>query len=135
MNLTDLPHFQLSANSLATWIEDQGTEIWWSVDGDPLLMERLDLPCPGDELASELRKINRPLVLDVEGMADDARGQQVTADDLHKLLEGTELDNDLLSRRYRVLHLSWKGSDVDWLLVEDAKTTESILREFSTQQG
>ena len=60
MNLTALPHYQLPTDALATWIEEQGTATWWSVDGDPLLMERLDLPCPGDELASELRKIGKP---------------------------------------------------------------------------
>ena len=37
--------------------------------------------------------------------------------------------------RDRVLHLSWKGPDLEWLLVEDARTTESIRQEALAQQG
>ena len=33
----------------------------------------------------------------------------------------------------RLLYLSWKGSDVPWLLIEDRETTESERAEMAAQ--
>jgi hypothetical protein len=46
MSLRDEPHYTIASSELASWLEMQGTDRWWSVDGDPLLTGRLSLPCP-----------------------------------------------------------------------------------------
>ena len=63
------PHYEVAAGELAAWLEQQGEDRWWTVDGDPLLTGRLAFPCPADELAPELRKIGRPLL--VQAKKDD----------------------------------------------------------------
>ena len=69
------PHYEIHSTELAAWLEKQGKDRWWNVDGDPLLTGRLEFPCPADELAEELRRLNRPLL--VQAKTPDARGQQV----------------------------------------------------------
>ncbi len=63
MGLRDEPHYQIEPSKLADWLESQGTDIWWSVDGDRFLTGRISFPCPADELASLLRQVNRPLLV------------------------------------------------------------------------
>jgi hypothetical protein len=57
------PHYAISSAELGAWIAEQGTDRWWNVDGDPLLTGSLSFPCPGDELAEELRRIDRLLLV------------------------------------------------------------------------
>jgi hypothetical protein len=116
MRIADGPHYLVQAGDLASWIEAQGGGIWWRVDGDPLLMSRLMLPCPPDELAGELRKINRPLL--VSDPNESGHGEEVVPDDLSRLLEHEELG-------VPVLYLSWQGDSNDWLLIEDEPIGES----------
>jgi hypothetical protein len=33
MSLRDEPHYRISSSELAAWLEAQGTDRWWSVDG------------------------------------------------------------------------------------------------------
>lgn len=108
--IADGPHYLVQADRLASWIEDQGEEIWWSVEGDPLLNSRVMFPCPPDELAQQLRKINRPLLVSDPNGA--GHGEEVVPDDLPRLLEREELG-------VPVLYLSWQGDSNDWLLIED----------------
>ena len=122
------PHYELPSAELAAWLEAQGKDRWWNVDNDPLLTGRLEFPCPADELAEELRRINRPLLVQAKGA--EAKGQRV---------DRTQLD-PAVSRFYenihtnghehppwaadRFLYLCWKGSGNEWLLAEDSVTTE-----------
>ena len=110
MRIADGPHYLVQAYNLASWVEDQGEDIWWRVNGDPLLMSRVMFPCPADELAPELRKINRPLLVSDPNGA--GHGQEVVSDDLSRLLEREELG-------VPVLYMSWQGDWNDWLLIED----------------
>ena len=63
MSIRDEPFYTLPAGELAAWIEQQGGDTWWNVDGDSILTGKLSLPSPGDELAEEIRRINRLLLL------------------------------------------------------------------------
>src|SRR5436309_12319138 len=81
------PHFELRSTELAKWLEQQPADRWWTVDGDPLLTGRLSFPCPGDELAAELRKINKLLLVSAKEEMTDAHGQLIPAEKLDKLVE------------------------------------------------
>lgn len=122
MELLQRRSTEISAKELAGWIDEQGGSTYWTVDGDPLLAGRLSLPCPGDELASELRKINKPLlVFDPPGLSHPSAAPPKLDD----LVEREELGT-------RVLQFQWKGSDSIWLLIEDEETSESASRETSS---
>jgi hypothetical protein len=110
------PHYLVQADQLALWVEAQGEETWWSVDGDPLLMSRVRFPCPPEELTEELRKINRPLLVSDPNGA--GHGEEVAPDDLSRLLEREDLG-------VPVLYMSWQGDSNDWLLIEDGLIDES----------
>lgn len=112
-------YVQIAADALAEWLS-QDADLYWTVDGDPKLSGMLSFPCPGDELAEALRKIDKPLlVLDREGKF---HGKPISSSDLDGLVEEEELDA-------RVLYLRWKDSEIEWILVEDVETSESVSRE------
>lgn len=127
--IQDGPHVEVHASELAAWLETQGGDCWWTVDGDPLLMGRLSLPCPGDELAAELRKINKPLLLADKKQDGAASERTISASDLDALVDRLEPISD------RVLYLCWKGSADDWMLLEDEETSDSYARELHGQPG
>ena len=80
MSVPDLPRYEVSAEELAKWVEIQEDDCYWSVDSDPLLSHSVSFPCPGDELATALRKIGKPLlVFDTCGEAE-GKGEIVKAD-------------------------------------------------------
>src|SRR5215469_8538628 len=85
MTIRNEPHYRISSSELAAWLVAQGTDRWWSVDGDPLLTDRLSLPCPADELAEELRRINRTLLVQDRRTPPSGRGEQIVARDLDGL--------------------------------------------------
>jgi hypothetical protein len=133
MSIRDEPHFEITAVDLAAWIEQQGADRWWCVDGDPLLTGRIPYPAPGDEVAEDLRKINRVLLVRDKQQRPDSRGQRIGPSDLDGLAEREgeglppEPDRPLFLDD-RVFYLSWKGGDIDWELNEDLETTERIRR-------
>jgi hypothetical protein len=131
MSIQDEPHYELPASALANWIERQGADRWWSVDGDPLLTGLIPFPCPGDELAAELRRIDRPLLVFDRTRNPEARGQVIGEGKLDELVD--RLGDDVTTAN-RLLYLSWKGSDEDWLLVEDRETTESTREEAAARE-
>jgi hypothetical protein len=108
--IKERPHYRIQAYNLAAWIDDQGERTWWSVDGDPLLMSRVDFPCPPDELSSELRGINKPLL--VADPSDEGSGEEITPEEVGRVV-------DTNPGGWRYLYLSWEGSETDWLLLED----------------
>ncbi len=130
MSIQNEPHYELPAAALAEWIDHQGADRWWNVDGDPLLMSHLSFPCPGDELAAEFRRIGRPLLLLDRQKRPESRGQQIGWEQLDAL--AGRLGENVTTggpkptwTEDRVFVLCWKGSDEEWLLVEDKETTES----------
>jgi len=127
------PHDELPADELAAWLEAQGNDRWWSVDGDPLLTGRLDFPCPADELAAELRQIGQPLLVQARIEDTGAKGQRINRDKLDAVA-GKIADSMHLIREGqlpawsgdRLLDLCWKGSTDDWLLCEDSEAAKQM---------
>jgi hypothetical protein len=94
------------------------------VDGDPLLTGRLNFPCPADELAEELDRIDRPLL--VAAKDAHAQGNQILASQLDELAvqrigfsDRGHVDQD------RFFLLCWMGKDEEWALIEDLETTRN----------
>jgi hypothetical protein len=140
MSLRDEPHYRIASSELATWLEQQGVDHWWSVDGDPLLTGRLSLPCPADELAAELRRINRPLLVQDRTENPSGHGQQINGRDLDTLV--TRLGDNLAKKGTppawasdRLLCLCWANGGDDWLLIEDTETTERSRQDAAQAQG
>jgi hypothetical protein len=114
-------YMRIAAGALAEWLSKE-PDLYWTVDGDPQLSGMLSFPCPGDELADALRRIGKPLL--VFDREDRFRGRRkpVSSSDLDALVEEEELDA-------RVLQLRWKDSDIEWILIEDEETSESMSHE------
>lgn len=130
----------ISAAELADWIEKQGTERWWTVDGDPVLMGRLSLPCPGDELAHEIRAVNLPLVVFAE-TNEVTSNEPLDADTLGSFVRTwggvSPVGNEGSSQPgERIIVLAWQRSpDSEWLLWEDLETTASEAAEVAWMDG
>jgi hypothetical protein len=112
MSVRQKPHYTLSATTLAEWLESQPDK-WWSVDGDPLLTSTVDFPCPSDELASEIRRVGKNLLLQDKNPGSQAHGEEIAGAQLDQLADTSG------RRRRKIFRLSWADSDVDWLLLED----------------
>jgi hypothetical protein len=110
VSVQEQPHYVVQAWNLASWLEDQGEDVWWTADGDPLLMSRVQLPAPADELAAAIREIDRPLL--VADPTKTGSGEELTAAEINRALDRDEWGD-------RCLFLRWQEGDVDWLLVED----------------
>jgi hypothetical protein len=128
------PYYEVPAGELAAWLEGQGKDRWWNVDGDPLLTGRLTFPCPVGHLAAELKKINRPLLVQARKGDAAAKGQVidaanlgnavgVLAENLHTTGQAPPSAND------RILYLCWKGSLYEWLLEEDSEAAAQMQAE------
>ena len=39
------PYYEVPSSELAAWLEQQGKDRWWNVDGDPLLTGEMPFPC------------------------------------------------------------------------------------------
>lgn len=109
MSIENEPHYRISASELASWLERQDEGSWWSVDGDPLLMGEVDLPCPAAKLADVIRAVGMDLLILAGG---DAKGGTVSSADLDRIAL-TEDDGN------RVFAMRWVNSSTDWVLVED----------------
>ena len=116
MSVLGQPHYEIPAIELALWLERQGAGSWWTVDGDPSLMENISFPCSGDDLARALRDKGEPLlVIDARHPDSGVRGQQISADRIDEFAELDPSSN-------RVLELCWKRDgelEDGWLLIED----------------
>jgi hypothetical protein len=101
------------------------------VDGDPLLTGRLTFPCPAARLAAELRKINRPLLVQARKGDAGARGQAIDAAKLGDVV-GLLAENVHTPGQAppwatdRILYLCWKGSLPEWLLEEDGEASAQM---------
>jgi len=133
------PHYELSSSELAKWLEDQAANGWWNVDGDPLLTGRLTFPCPVDELATELRKINRPLYVQARKEDDSADGHLIDAAALNEIVarfsENLHVSGPMPKwADDRLLYLCWQGSPHEWLLAEDSATAEQFCEEAAPRR-
>jgi hypothetical protein len=132
------PHYEISSAELAVWLERQGKDRWWNVDGDPLLTGLLTFPCPAEELAAELRRINRHLLVQAKRDDAGAKGQVIDAATLDKAV-GRFSENMQVSGAMpewaadRFLYLCWKRSTHEWLLAEDSVTTEQSRADEGAQ--
>jgi hypothetical protein len=130
MTIRSEPHFEVPSTGLAAWIEKQGTTVWWNVDGDPLLTDRLTFPCPGDELAEVLRRFNRPLLIQDPRKRQDAKGQGISEADIDSLADLLGNNVQYTGERPfwaddRIFYCCWKDSNDEWLLAEDKETSKS----------
>jgi hypothetical protein len=113
MTIKEKPHYTLSADTLAKWIEGQ-PDAWWLVDEDPIINSTLSLPCTSDELAPMIRQVgkNKQLLLQAKNPASQVHGEEITVD---------KLDDQVVTNRkgHKILRLTWTDSEEDWLLIED----------------
>jgi hypothetical protein len=114
--IDELPVYTIEAADLADWLHDQ-PETWWTVDGDPLLMSVLDLPCPSDELIAALRK--HPGNLQVRNLGDHqgAPGRHISSNRLGELAGHDAHSGD------RLFAMQWENQTEPWLLVEEKHTS------------
>jgi hypothetical protein len=112
MSLKDKPHFTLSSDALASWIEHQ-PNTWWSVDGDKYLMSILDFPCPSDELAPAIRNVRKDVLIYDKTPGSNASGGKLDIDNLQALADTRN------SKSRMAFLLSWGDSGDGWLLLED----------------
>ena len=131
-------HYEISSTELAAWLERQG-DAWWSVDGDPLLTGLLAFPSPGEELAEVLRRLDRPLLVQDRRAEPKGKGERIDSTRLDEL--ATILGNNVHMTNggakpawthNRLFFFSWKGSQREWMLVEDSETGQlhSIVQEI-----
>ncbi len=141
MSIQSEPHFEVPSTELAAWVERQGKNIWWNVDGDSLLTERLAFPCPGDELSQILSRLNRQLLVQDPKKRKEAQGQVLTAAELDSLVDylGNNIQYKGDSKPFwaddRVFYFCWKGSNEEWLLTEDTETSRSNERDELELRG
>ncbi|MCO5166606.1 MAG: hypothetical protein M9894_09600 [Planctomycetes bacterium] len=114
MSETVVQH-ELSPRALAGWLRRQPAT-WWSVDGDPLLMGSLNLPCSAEDLAAAIEASGRSLVLHVFG------GVDTTGPDEDVLTRVAAAGEDTAGNRS--MTLAWADSDSSWLLIEDRDVAE-----------
>ncbi len=127
------PHYEILSPELADWLERQGAELWWTVDGDPLLTGKLTFPCPADELAAALRAINRPLLVQAKMGDEGAVGQSIEANKLDEVVGRLADTIHPIGQAQpvpwggdRLFYLCWKGAPHEWLLTEDSETAEQM---------
>jgi hypothetical protein len=140
MSLRDESHYRIASSELATWLEAQGVDRWWNVDGDPVLTGRLSLPCPADELAAELRRINRTLLVQDRRKPPTGGGEQIVARDLDGL--ATRLGDNVQTNgakpawaNNRLFFLCWEDHGDEWMLAEDEETTQRSREDAAVAQG
>lgn len=132
MSIREKPHYNLSTTELAAWVEQQGPNTWWSIDGDTYLTSRVSSPCRGDELAAVLRRVNRQLLVSTRDPG--AAGQQITSHDLDRVADRVgnsihQINPGLPKPAWaddRCFTLCWTGETEDWFLMEDSETTRAF---------
>jgi hypothetical protein len=139
MSIKDGPHYEIASTELAAWLEAQQPPRWWNVDGDPLLTGRMYFPCSAALLAKELRKLNRPLLVQAKPDDTRARGELVSRDKIDELVE--RFADNLHAPQGgplppwgedRFLLLCWKQTPDEWLLAEDSETTDEVATDGTT---
>jgi hypothetical protein len=112
----NLTRLELPSVELAAWLDKQDPDVWWLVDGDPLLTGNVSFPCTGDVLAAELRRLDRTLLL-VPPEDANPEDRPLASADLDGLFHRENGDE-------RIFVLRWARSSYphDWLLIEDLES-------------
>jgi hypothetical protein len=110
----------LSTQELGDWLDRQGPDRWWLIDGDPLLTSLVSFPCTGDEIAIVLRKINKSLFLLPRDAADPSELTSLTIDDIDRFAFLDPFRNE------RMFRFRWDSTPPgqEWMLLEDKKSAE-----------
>lgn len=133
MNIDKKPHYEIMSTDLADWLDRQGDH-WWSVTGDWFLAGRISMPCPGDELAAELRFLNLPMLVEDCRSKPKGTGEKIGPNELDALIQSWGAVN-----RYvlddgeekplwfdnRILFICWKDRPAECALEEDIESTLS----------
>jgi len=141
MGLRDQPHYRIDSAELAAWLVKQGADRWWSVDGDYFLSGRMPMPCTAEDLAKELRRIHRPLLVEDRRDPPLGHGELITAADLDALVvrlgDFIEIKKGPrpIGSDDRELSLCWEDRGEEWLLLEDGETTEAERRDALQAEG
>ena len=111
--------YVISSEELARWLESQ-PGAWWLVDGDPLLTSRIGFPCPSGELAEELRRIGKNIIIYTGKSVGVHDGPQIDSFVLPRL---ADTDNRYHEQNFLA---RWQSSDIEWLLSEDKSAAEAF---------
>jgi hypothetical protein len=133
--LTDYPHAELPSTLLADWVEQQGLDRWWLVDGDPLLSGLRSYPAPARALAADLRRLNRPLLVVRPGNDATFLGTLHSTGEIEPFVQSApKYEPPATEWVERELLLRWKNKDEEWLLIEDVATTEGEARDAAERE-
>jgi hypothetical protein len=133
MSINDRPHYEIVSTDLADWLDRQGDH-WWSVTGDWFLGGRISMPCPGDELAAELRFLNLPMLVEDRRREPKGNGEKIGPDELDALVQTRgeiaryvleEGEEKPLWFGNRILFICWKDRPAECVLKEDLESTIS----------
>ena len=141
MSIRDEPHYEIHSTELAAWIDEQGADRVWLIPDEPLHSIFLMPPCYGDELAAEFRQLNRTLLVLDPTKDPTARGQTIDRTRLDTLVRryssrilDLPFERPILANN-RYFDFCWKGSDIEWRLVEDIEATENDRLNALEDQG
>ncbi len=111
--------FRMSPARLADWLEAQGPDLWWTVDGDDLLLGTITLPTTADRLAARLRMVNKTLIV-LDPLDLQPGPLDPTTIDLNEI---ADKDNP---RHERIFCMRWDDPKYpgEWLLCEDKYSAE-----------
>jgi len=124
MEKTAAELFRMPPARLADWLEDQGPDLWWTVDGDDYLLGTITLPTTAHLLAARFREVKKTLIV---------------LDPLNRWsgpIEPENFDLNLIAdsdnaTQERVLCMRWDDEryPAEWLLCED-KFTPKMIKEL-----
>ena len=112
-------HVTVTASELADWI-DQQSDHWWFIDGDPILVPLVDVPCPSDELAQAIREVGKRVLIYDSAAAATPRTKSF---DISQLDELADRENN---RRERNFLCAWEGTELEWILIDDTEAAETF---------
>ena len=133
MNISERPHYEIASTDLAEWLERQG-DSWWSVAGDWFLGGRIYMPCPGENLATELRFLDLPMLVEDRRRGPKGNGEKIGPDEVDALVQSSgAVDRYVLEEGEekpvwfdnRILFICWKDRPAECVLEEDLETTLS----------
>lgn len=114
VDVDQIPHYRISAEEVARWLDQQGPNSWWTIDGDPYLMERIALPALSDQLAEAFRRAERWLIILDPQTRSNAKGETLNSGQLDALADHNPGQD-------RVFYMCWEDDPwrIEWLLAED----------------
>lgn len=117
MSIREHTYYQVTSDTLSRWLENQSDHSMWSVDGDPILTGLMNFPCLASDLANEIQRLNKSLLVYADSpLPNHDLGQGLSVDDLDCIAIREEGN--------RVFQFCWEqGSpEIDWLMIEDQES-------------